>query len=144
MKLLKDILYGTRIQETTGSTHVAIEDVTFDSRKTKAFSLFIAVRGTQFDGHNYIEEAIEKGAIAVVAEELPEEKKEGVTYIRVQDPGASVGPIAAAFYDYPSEHMKVIAVTGTNGKTTTVSLLHQLFAPWAVNLECSALSKIES
>ena len=142
MKLLKDILYGTRIQETTGSTHVAIEDVTFDSRKTKAFSLFIAVRGTQFDGHNYIEEAIEKGAIAVVAEELPEEKKEGVTYIRVQDPGASVGPIAAAFYDYPSEHMKVIAVTGTNGKTTTVSLLHQLFR--SMGRKSGVLSTVEN
>ena len=71
MKLLKDILYGTRIQETTGSTHVAIEDVAFDSRKVKAFSLFVAIPGTKVDGHDYIDQAIENGAIAIVAERLP-------------------------------------------------------------------------
>ncbi|MDO7741188.1 MAG: Mur ligase domain-containing protein, partial [Flavobacteriales bacterium] len=121
MKLLKDILYGTRIQETTGSTHVAIEDVAFDSRKVKAFSLFVAVPGTKVDGHDYIDQAIENGAIAIVAERLPEEKKEGIAYIRVHDAAASLGPIAASYYDHPSASMKVIAVTGTNGKTTTVS-----------------------
>ena len=127
MKLLKDILYGTRIQETTGSTHVAIEDVAFDSRKVKAFSLFVAVPGTKVDGHDYIDQAIENGAIAIVAERLPEEKKDGIAYIRVHDAAASLGPIAASYYDHPSASMKVIAVTGTNGKTTTVSLLYQLF-----------------
>lgn len=142
MKLLKDILYGTRIQETTGSTHMAIEDVAFDSRKVKAFSLFVAIRGTQVDGHDYIDEAIEKGAIAVVAEKLPEERKEGITYIRVQDAGASIGPIAAAHYDHPSADMKIIAVTGTNGKTTTVSLLYQLFR--SMGLKTGMLSTVEN
>ena len=142
MKLLKDILYGTRIQETTGSTHVAIEDVAFDSRKVKAFSLFIAVPGTQVDGHDYIEEAIAKGAIAIVAERIPEAKKEGITYIRVHDTGASLGPIAAAYFDHPSAAMKVIAVTGTNGKTTTVSLLYQLFR--SMGRKTGMLSTVEN
>jgi UDP-N-acetylmuramoyl-L-alanyl-D-glutamate--2,6-diaminopimelate ligase len=142
MKLLKDILYGTRIQETTGSTHVAIEDVAFDSRKVKAFSLFIAVPGTQVDGHDYIEEAIAKGAIAIVAERIPEAKKEGITYIRVHDTGASLGPIAAAYFDHPSAGMKVIAVTGTNGKTTTVSLLYQLFR--SMGRKTGMLSTVEN
>ncbi|MDA0302922.1 MAG: UDP-N-acetylmuramoyl-L-alanyl-D-glutamate--2,6-diaminopimelate ligase [Bacteroidetes bacterium] len=142
MKLLKDILYGTRIQETTGSTHVAIEDVAFDSRKVKAFSLFIAVPGTQVDGHDYIEEALAKGAIAIVAERIPEAKKEGITYIRVHDTGASLGPIAAAYFDHPSAGMKVIAVTGTNGKTTTVSLLYQLFR--SMGRKTGMLSTVEN
>mgnify|MGYP002628904415 FL=1 len=142
MKLLKDILYGTRIQETTGSTHVAIEDVAFDSRQVKAFSLFVAVPGTQMDGHHFIDEAIAKGAIAIVAEKIPEEKKEGIAYIRVHDTAASLGPIAAAFYDHPSASMKVIAVTGTNGKTTTVSLLHQLFR--SMGRKAGMLSTVEN
>ncbi|MDE0870518.1 MAG: UDP-N-acetylmuramoyl-L-alanyl-D-glutamate--2,6-diaminopimelate ligase [Flavobacteriales bacterium] len=142
MKLLQDILYGTRIQETTGNTHVAIEDVAFDSRKVKAFSLFVAVPGTQVDGHDYIDQAIASGAVAIIAERMPENRKEGVTYVRVHDTGESLGPIAASFYGHPSESMKVVAVTGTNGKTTTVSLLYQLFR--SMDRKVGMLSTIEN
>ncbi|MDG2209272.1 MAG: UDP-N-acetylmuramoyl-L-alanyl-D-glutamate--2,6-diaminopimelate ligase [Flavobacteriales bacterium] len=142
MKLLQEILYGTRIQETTGNTHVAIEDVAFDSRKVKAFSLFVAVPGTQVDGHDYIDQAIDSGAVAIIAERMPENRKEGITYVRVHDTGASLGPIAASFYGHPSESMKVVAITGTNGKTTTVSLLYQLFR--SMDRKVGMLSTIEN
>lgn len=127
MKLLKDILYGARIQEVVGSTHVAIESIAFDSRAVRPFGLFVAVRGTATDGHDYIGAALDRGAVAVVAERLPEARREGVTYVIVRDSGRALGPLAAAFYDHPSEQMRIVAITGTNGKTTTATLLHRLF-----------------
>jgi UDP-N-acetylmuramoyl-L-alanyl-D-glutamate--2,6-diaminopimelate ligase len=142
MKLLKDILYGTRIAEVNGPTHVAIEDVAFDSREVKPFGLFVAVPGTRVDGHDYIEQAIERGAIAIAAERLPELRREGVTYVQVSDASKALGQIAAGFFDHPSREMKVVAVTGTNGKTTTVTLLHQLFR--ALDRKTGLLSTVEN
>ena len=127
MKLLSDILYKTRLEEIIGSTNVAISSVTFDSRKVKKDSLFIATRGTASDGHHYIELAIESGAVAIVCEDLPETLKENVTYVKVLDSSASLGYIACNFYDNPSEKLKLVGITGTNGKTTTVTLLFNLF-----------------
>lgn len=91
MKLLSDILYKTRLEEIIGSTNVAISSVTFDSRRVKKDSLFIATRGTASDGHHYIELAIESGAVAIVCEDLPETLKENVTYVKVLDSSASLG-----------------------------------------------------
>lgn len=127
MRFLKDILYKCRLQEVQGSTNVAIEHITADSREVRPFTLFIAVKGTLTDGHVYIDAAIKKGAVAIVCETLPQDKPEHVTFIQVDDSAKSLGLIAANFYDTPSEKVKVIAVTGTNGKTTTVTLLYQLF-----------------
>ena len=127
MKLLSDILYKTRLDEIVGSTNVAISSVTFDSRKVKKDSLFIATRGTASDGHHYIELAIESGAVAIVCEDLPEKLKENITYVKVLDSSASLGYIACNFYDNPSEKLKLVGITGTNGKTTTVTLLFNLF-----------------
>ena len=127
MKLLSDILYKTRLDEIVGSTNVAISSVTFDSRKVKKDSLFIATRGTASDGHHYIELAIESGAVAIVCEDLPETLKENITYVKVLDSSASLGYIACNFYDNPSEKLKLVGITGTNGKTTTVTLLFNLF-----------------
>jgi UDP-N-acetylmuramoyl-L-alanyl-D-glutamate--2,6-diaminopimelate ligase len=127
MKLLKDILYRCRIQQAQGSTHVAIEHIASDSRRVKPFSLFIAVRGTVVDGHNFIDAAIASGAVAVVCEQLPEVKKPGITYVVVEHAAEALGYIAANFYDNPSEQIRIVAVTGTNGKTTTVTLLYNLF-----------------
>jgi UDP-N-acetylmuramoyl-L-alanyl-D-glutamate--2,6-diaminopimelate ligase len=101
--------------------------VTFDSRKVKKDSLFIATRGTTSDGHHYIEVAIENGAVAVVCEDLPEILKDTVTYVKVLDSSASLGYIACNFFDNPSEKLKLVGITGTNGKTTTVTLLFNLF-----------------
>lgn len=142
MKLLQDILYGTRIIEVIGSTHVAVEDIAFDSRTVKPFGMFIAIPGTQVDGHNYIDQAIEKGAVAVVAEHFPENLHDEVTYVKVHAAAQSLGHIAASFYDHPTQNMKVVAVTGTNGKTTTVSLLYQLFR--SMDRKVGMLSTVEN
>lgn len=127
MKLLKDILYRTGIEEVVGSTNVAIENVCIDSREAKKFSLFIAVRGTLTDGHAYIEKAIEQGALAIVCEELPKELKKEVNYVQVKNSRYAAGVIASNFFDNPSQSLKLVGVTGTNGKTTTATLLYELF-----------------
>lgn len=127
MKLLKDILYKAGLIEVDGSTNVAITSISFDSRKIEKDSLFVAVKGTLSDGHKYIDETIAKGAIAILCEDVPKVLNEKVTYIKVNDTTVALGIIAANFYDNPSEKLKLIGVTGTNGKTTTVTLLFNLF-----------------
>ena len=142
MKLLSDILYKTRLDEIIGSTNLAISSVVFDSRKVKKDSLFIAIRGTASDGHHYIEVAIENGAVAVVCEDLPEILKDNVTYVKVLDSSASLGYIACNFFDNPSEKLKLVGITGTNGKTTTVTLLFNLFRGLGYNV--GLLSTVEN
>ena len=127
MKLLSDILYKAGLIEVNGSTNVAITSMTFDSRKVEKDGLFVATRGTQTDGHDFIEKAISLGAVAVVCEEFPATIHEKVSYAKVSDSAAALGIMAANFYDHPSESLKLVGVTGTNGKTTTVTLLYQLF-----------------
>ena len=127
MKLLRDILYKTRIEEVVGSTNVAIESICFDSRRADTFSLFVAIHGELVDGHQFIATAIDKGAIAIVCEKLPEQIEEKITYIRVKDSSEALAIIASNFFDNPSEKLKLVGVTGTNGKTTTVTLLYNLF-----------------
>jgi UDP-N-acetylmuramoyl-L-alanyl-D-glutamate--2,6-diaminopimelate ligase len=127
MKLLSDILYKTRLDEIVGSTNVAISSVTFDSRQAKKDSLFVATRGTAVDGHHFIDKAIESGAAAIVCEELPQDRKEHITYVKVLNSSEALGYIACNFYDNPSEKLKLVGITGTNGKTTTVTLLFNLF-----------------
>ena len=127
MKLLKDILYKAGIVEVVGSTNVAIMSMSFDSRKIEKDSLFVAVKGTQSDGHVYIKDVTGKGAIAVLCQDFPEELSEKITYVKVKDTTIALGIVAANFYDNPSEKIKLVGVTGTNGKTTTVTLLFNLF-----------------
>ncbi len=142
LKLLSDILYKTRLDEVVGSTNVAISSVTFDSRKVKKDALFIATRGTASDGHHYIEVAIENGAVAVVCEEFPETLKDNVTYVKVFDSSSALGYIACNFFDNPSEKLKLVGITGTNGKTTTVTLLFNLFKGLGYNV--GLLSTVEN
>lgn len=127
MKLLRDILYKANLQEVHGSTNTAVTSITFDSRTVTKDSLFVAIKGTKSDGHDFIAKAIELGAIAIVCENLPAQLSEKVSYVRVNDASVALGYMAANFYDQPSESLKLIGVTGTNGKTTTVTLLFQLF-----------------
>ena len=122
MKLLRDILYKTGIVEITGSTNLAVPAVCFDSRTVTPGSLFVAVRGTQADGHRFIAKAIELGAVAIVCEEFPAAVSDKIIYIKVKDSAAALGYISNNFYDNPSEKLKLIGVTGTNGKTTTAKL----------------------
>lgn len=142
MKLLRDILYKTNLQEVHGSTNIAITSLAFDSRKVAKDSLFIAMKGMQSDGHNFIDKAIELGAIAVVCEVLPEILNEKISYVRVTDTAAALGHMAANYYDHPSESLKLIGVTGTNGKTTTVTLLFQLFR--AMNIKTGMFTTVRN
>jgi UDP-N-acetylmuramoyl-L-alanyl-D-glutamate--2,6-diaminopimelate ligase len=127
MKILKDIIYKTGILDVAGSTDITVEDICFDSRKVKAGSLFVAVKGIQSDGHQFIQPVIEQGAVAIVCELLPKTLVAGITYVRVTDSAAALAHIASNFYGNPSEKLKLVGVTGTNGKTTTATLLFQLF-----------------
>ena len=127
MKKLQDILYRAGITEITGSMDKNISSVEFDSRKVKDGSLFIATSGTQVDGHNFIGKAIESGATAIVCQKLPDTINSNVTYAIAANSSIALGIIASNFYDNPSEKLNLVGVTGTNGKTTIVTLLHQLF-----------------
>ncbi len=141
MKLLKDILYKVRIEQVVGSTNTAIEHIVFDSRKVTAFSAFVAARGTQVDGHAYIAKAVELGALAIICEELPAELKDGVTYVRVQNAAEALGQLAANFHDSPAKKLKLVGITGTNGKTSTATLLFRLFR--ALGYKCGLISTVE-
>src|SRR5690554_8154626 len=127
MKVLKDILYKVSLLLTYGDMEVAVAHIVFDSRKVSADAVFVATVGTQADGHLFIDQAIENGATSIVCEVMPDHKMEGVTYVQVLNSSKALGIMAANFYDHPSEKLKVIAITGTNGKTTIATLLHQLF-----------------
>jgi len=127
MKLLKDILYKAPILDSIGNTNVAVENVVFDSRKVVRESLFVAIPGTEMDGHDFIPQALEKGARSIICEKLPGELKEGISYIQVKDAHQSLAIVAANFYDNPSDELELIGITGTNGKTTVATLSHRLF-----------------
>jgi len=127
MNVIKDILYKVSLTSTYGDMERKVSDIVFDSRKVVENSAFVAVKGTQVDGHDFISLALEKGATTIICEQLPESLATGITYIQVVDSAKALGIMAANFYGNPSEKIKVVAVTGTNGKTTTVTLLHQLF-----------------
>lgn len=142
MKVLKDILYKVSLTSTTGDMEVVVKAIEFDSRKVVKGSAFVAIKGTQVDGHEYIAVALEKGASIIVCEQLPKETLPGITYVQVVNSAKALGIMAANFYGNPSEKMRVVAVTGTNGKTTTVTLLHQLFV--AMGYSTGLLSTVEN
>lgn len=146
MRLLKDIIYGVRIVDVKGSTNIAVESIAYDSREVVSYSMFVALRGTQVDGHDYIEKAVGDGALSIVCEEFPEEINEAVTYIKVADSSKAFGVVSANFYDNPSEKIDLIGVTGTNGKTTSVTLLYDLFRllGYKVGLISTVVNKIHA
>ena len=127
MSALKDILYKAPIEAVKGNTDVEIADIVFDSRMVIPGSAFVAIRGTVSDGHGFIATAVEKGAKAIVCDTLPQEIAPGVTYVQVRDTGSALAMMAANFFGNPSHNLKLIGITGTNGKTTVASLLYQLF-----------------
>lgn len=124
---LTTLTINLNIIEIAGSTCKDIKGVNIDSRKIEQDHLFIAVRGTQADGHNYIDKAIESGATAIVCEEIPETRNADITYIKVENSEQAVGSIATSFYGDPTSKMKLVGVTGTNGKTTIATVLYNTF-----------------
>ena len=127
MKRLKDILYRVSIEAVHGATDLAISKIEFDSRKVESNTAFVAIKGTLSDGHDYIEKAIALGANVIVCEHFPETIAQGITFVQVNDTNEALAFLSANFYDNPSEKIKLVGVTGTNGKTTIASLLYQLF-----------------
>ncbi|PTX42043.1 UDP-N-acetylmuramoylalanyl-D-glutamate--2,6-diaminopimelate ligase [Christiangramia gaetbulicola] len=141
MKVLKDILYRVNMKAVAGDTGVTINDIHFDSRKVKLNDVFVAIRGTQSDGHDFIKNAEDQGALAVVCEEIPENKINGVTYIEVEDTKKALAYISANYFDEPSSKLKLVGVTGTNGKTTIATLLYDLFSK--AGFKCGLLSTVK-
>lgn len=127
MKKLSELLASTAVTQFITASDPEVEALQYDSRKVQAGDCFFAVRGTQSDGHNYIASAIKSGARTVVCQELPQHTEEGVSYVVVEDSNKAMADMAAAFYGYPSEKLKLVGVTGTNGKTTVATLLYDLF-----------------
>jgi len=127
MKTLADIIESLEVKQLKGNEKITISDICFDSRKVSPGCLFVATRGTQTDGHKFISTVIEKGAVAIVCEELPSNLPSEVTFILVSDSSNALGFLSSAFYGYPSSFLKLVGVTGTNGKTTTATLLYRMF-----------------
>lgn len=127
MIALKDILYKVTINAVVGSTSIDIVAIDFDSRNIKNGYTFVAIKGSLSDGHKYIETAINQGATSVICETLPDNLRDGITYVEVDNSNKALAIMASNFYDAPSENLKLVGVTGTNGKTTVTSLLYQLF-----------------
>lgn len=142
MKVLKDILYKVSLTSTIGDMDRQVSGLVFDSRKVSNGSAFVAIAGTQVDGHEFIDTALQQGAQVIVCERLPEVLAEGITYVQVVNSAKALGIMAANFFGNPSESIKVVAVTGTNGKTTTVTLLHQLFV--GMGYSTGLLSTVEN
>lgn len=124
---LQDVLYKVALESVCGELQLQIESLAFDSRRVGPNSLFVAIKGEQFDGHEYIEAAIKAGAIAIVCEKLPPEINPNCTYLEVANSAQALGILASNYYQNPSQHIKVVGVTGTNGKTSVVSMLYQLY-----------------
>jgi UDP-N-acetylmuramoyl-L-alanyl-D-glutamate--2,6-diaminopimelate ligase len=142
LTVLKDILYKVAIRSVAGNTGIEISDIQIDSRKVSKGCLFIAVKGVAADGHKFIEKAVESGTVAVVCEVLPVNTKEGVTYVQVDNSAAAAGLIAHNFFGQPSGKLKLVGVTGTNGKTTIATLLYKLFT--SLGYKCGLLSTVEN
>ena len=141
---LKDIIKGIDC-EVRGDAGVEVENLQFDSRKVEKGTLFVAQPGTKVDGHDFIGKAVESGAVAVVCQQVPAEAPEGTTYVVTKDSSKALGEMAANFYGHPSRSLKLIGITGTNGKTTTVTLLHRMFRMMGhhVGLVSTIVNKID-
>jgi UDP-N-acetylmuramoyl-L-alanyl-D-glutamate--2,6-diaminopimelate ligase len=142
MKRISEILPKVKTISVIGSTETLVENIEIDSRRVVAGSMFVALRGTQVDGHDFIQQVIEKGATSILCETLPEIITENITYIQVKDSAETLGYFASNFYENPSSKIKLVGITGTNGKTTTVTLLFRLFRQ--LGYRCGLISTVQN
>ncbi|MEI8059096.1 MAG: UDP-N-acetylmuramoyl-L-alanyl-D-glutamate--2,6-diaminopimelate ligase, partial [Ferruginibacter sp.] len=140
--ILQDILYKVAIRSVKGNTGIAVNDLQIDSRKISKGSCFIAVKGVAVDGHTFIETAVAKGAVAIVCEILPTILMEGITYIEAENSAAAAGCMSHNFFGEVSTKLKLVGVTGTNGKTTIATLLFKLFS--ALDFKCGLISTVQN
>ena len=141
MRKLVDLLYKVSILETIGTTKVEVNEIQFDSRKIGNNDVFVATEGVTVDGHQYIDKAISLGAKVIVCENLPTNLVEGITYVKVENSTIALGIIASNYYGNPTKDLKLVGVTGTNGKTTTTTLLYELFTK--LGYACALVSTIK-
>lgn len=139
---LQDILYKVSIRSVYGNTAIPVQDLQLDSRKVTTGSVFIAVKGSATDGHQFIDQVVQQGAAGVICETMPQSMKEGVAYVQVENSAAAAGYMAHNFYGHPSEKLKLVGVTGTNGKTTIATLLYKLFTE--LGYKCGLLSTVQN
>jgi UDP-N-acetylmuramoyl-L-alanyl-D-glutamate--2,6-diaminopimelate ligase len=142
MAILKDILYKVHLKQVQGSTGITVNGIQIDSRKVKAGDVFVAIRGVQSDGHSFIEKAVSLGAVAVVCDEMPAAISENVTYLQVNNTNEAVAYMAHQLYGEPSTKMKLVGVTGTNGKTTIATILFKLFTQ--LGYKCGLISTVQN
>lgn len=142
MALLQDILFRVNIRSVEGATAIEVGDLQIDSRKVSRGSAFIAIKGSSADGHQFIDTAVNNGAGAIICETMPSHKKAGVTYVQVENSAAAAGYMAHNYYGQPSEKVKLVGVTGTNGKTTIATLLYKLFSK--LGYKCGLLSTVQN
>jgi UDP-N-acetylmuramoyl-L-alanyl-D-glutamate--2,6-diaminopimelate ligase len=142
MITLKNILYKVRLQQVIGSTAVEVSDIQIDSRKITKGSVFVAIRGEKSDGHSFIDKSIEQGAVVIVCDEMPVNKRDNVTYVQVANTNEAVAFMAHNFYDEPSLKTKLVGVTGTNGKTTIATVLFKLFTH--LGYKCGLISTVQN
>ncbi|MDX1935727.1 MAG: UDP-N-acetylmuramoyl-L-alanyl-D-glutamate--2,6-diaminopimelate ligase [Flavihumibacter sp.] len=142
MAVLQDIMYKVGIRSVRGNMQTEVSGLQIDSRKVNAGTAFIAIKGVAADGHNYIAKAIELGATVIVCEQFPGQLDDAVTYVQVENSGAAAGYMAHHFYGQPSEKIKLVGVTGTNGKTTIATLLYKLFT--SLGYTCGLVSTVQN
>jgi UDP-N-acetylmuramoyl-L-alanyl-D-glutamate--2,6-diaminopimelate ligase len=142
MALLSNILKNIKVLSVKGNPLSEVTDLQIDSRKVKAGSCFIAIKGNTIDGHTHIDNAISKGATVIICEQFPASINEHVHYIQIEDTTKDTGTIAANFYDNPSQKLKLVGVTGTNGKTTVATLLYKLFT--SLGFSCGLISTVNN
>ena len=142
MKYLQEILHKLSTDEITGNTNKLISDIIFDTNKVSTDSLFVAIKGSENDSHDYINDAISLGSSAILCEHIPRKIHPKITYIKVSDTRSALGICCANFFNNPSEKIKLVGITGTNGKTSIATLLFQLFQ--SLKIKTGLISTIEN
>lgn len=142
MRLLKEILYKAGIEEVIGNTNASVNGISINSMEVKASQMYVALRGTRVDGHSFIQQAIDKGATAILCETLPDVIQSGINYVKVKNTHLALAEVCANFFNHPSTKLKLIGITGTNGKTTTATLLYKMFI--SLGYKVGLLSTVEN